>query len=278
MYAGITLHKSSGKFIGVHQKIDRAARRHLSRYIPKSSSFPGIKSILHFEGNNGPDAIKMKGSLESKPACFIDPAKLYDRALLSVIDNHIVNLSQALSSDNSVRAAFEAAWLAHAIVDGLTPAHHYPLNGEIKQICNEDIPQTINRRELKLLKKWDSWGTGGVLTHVVFEAGVALVISLNRFETCGPSRSDISRLRQHGFEAQFIESLHKIDDMKMYDEFGERGWTWHLANETKTVLVPEIIKVVALAWYQAIIIAEESILNSHKPGRCEVLHKSSKKA
>lgn len=55
-----------------------------------------------------------------------------------------------------------------------------------------------------------------------------------------------------GFETIFMEALHTIDDMKMYDEFGKFGWTNSLATTTKTILVPEMIKVVCLAWCVAI--------------------------
>ncbi|WP_457914771.1 hypothetical protein [Candidatus Minimicrobia naudis] len=35
--------------------------------------------------------------------------------LLEMIDGHIGNLARALRTNNSERAAFEAAWMAHAI-------------------------------------------------------------------------------------------------------------------------------------------------------------------
>ena len=134
MYAGTTIRRGSGKIVGVHQKIDRAACRQIKKYIPSSINFPSIKEILHFEGNNGPDGIKRKSSSSEQPWYFIDPAKSDDRDLIVIINDHIHNLSVALQDDNRVRSAFEAAWLAHAIVDGLTPAHHYPLGDKIAEL------------------------------------------------------------------------------------------------------------------------------------------------
>jgi hypothetical protein len=55
----------------------------------------------------------------------------------------------------------------------------------------------------------------------------------------------------------FLGAVHKIDDLKMYDEFGAKGWTRQLANRTRKVLIPEIIQLVMLGWYQAILLAEE---------------------
>ena len=124
MYAGTTFRKRSGSFVGVHQKIDRIARKQLTNFIGKKEYFPGIQYILHFEGNNGPDGIKRKSPFVDEPWHHINPSDPSDREIFTIIRNHIYNLSKSLSENNSVRAAFESAWLAHAVTDGLTPANH----------------------------------------------------------------------------------------------------------------------------------------------------------
>jgi len=43
----------------------------------------------------------------------------------------------------------------------------------------------------------------------------------------------------------------------MFDEFEENGWTHNLALKTRRILVPEIIKAVTLAWYQAAIVSKD---------------------
>lgn len=268
MYSGTTFRKGSGRIVGVHQKIDRVARRHLNKFISVSAKFPTTKEILHFEGTNGPDALKHMGTPE-EPWHFIDPTKPEDLTLVGLINDHIFNLAEALRVDNHVRASYEAAWMAHAIVDGLTPAHHYPLGDKIEElwgkprnerssIKDKNIIRGVNRRDT-LSKNWEYWGAGGVFTaHIVFEWGVASVITTERFNKAGPTSEDIVRLTNDGFESVFLESVQKVYNMKMYDEFCKKGWTRHLGTETKKVLVPEIIRVVALAWYQAVIIAAES--------------------
>ena len=268
MYSGTTFRKGSGRIVGVHQKVDRVARRRLTKHIPTSFEFPSIKEILHFEGTKGPDGLKHMNPPQG-PWHFIDPTKSDDRELLVMIHDHIFNLAEALKNNNRVRASFESAWLAHAIVDGLTPAHHYPLGDKIEQLWGKprnernstkgkNIIRGVNRRDT-LSKNWQYWGAGGVLTaHLMFEWGVSSAITTDRFTSSGPTRNDIARLSQDGFEAVFMKSVNKIYSMKMYSEFCKKGWTRHLATETKKVLVPEIIKVVILAWYQAIIMASES--------------------
>lgn len=262
MYAGTTFRKDSGRIVGVHQKIDRVSRRLLKKIIPTDATFPTISRILHFEGINGPDGIKRKSPSKDEPWHYIDPTKPDDRGLITLVNDHMFNLTDALRTNNSERAAFEAAWLAHSIVDGLTPAHHYPLNDKIEELWgkphtqrltkkDKTIIKGVNRRDT-LSKNWQYWGVGGVFSaHLAFELGVASTIAPHRFNESLPSVLDIKRLERDGFEAVFMVSMHKIYDLGMYDEFGETGWTRRLADRTRKILIPEIIKVVCLAWYNA---------------------------
>lgn len=267
MYAGTTIRRGSGKFVGVHQKIDRASRRHIKRYLPDSIQFPAIKEILHFEGVNGPDGVKRKSPATDEPWHFIDPEKPDDRALIDVINDHMYNLSVALKSDNMVRASFEAAWLAHAVVDGLTPAHHYPLGDKIEElwgkahdernsIRDKNIIHGDNLRDT-LLKNWQYWGTSGVFTvHNVFEMGVATAIATDNYKDIGFNKRHINRLNKIGFESVFLDSVRKINEMHLYQQVAKNGWTNGLAKQVRQELIPEIIRTVILAWYQAVIMAE----------------------
>lgn len=262
MYAGTTFRRDSGRIVGVHQKIDRVARRHLKKHLPHGMFFPVIANILHFEGKNGPDGIKRKSPASDIPWHFIDPTKPDDRALIVMIHDHMFNLRAALKDNNEERAAFEAAWLAHAIVDGLTPAHHYPLHDKIEELWGRPHHERVTIEEKNFIrgtgrrdtlsKNWEYWGARGVFTaHFMFEWGVASAIAPEKFNTSGPTDDDFRQLERDGFEQVFLRALHKIDHMKMYDEFGKQGWTRSLGNKTKKVLIPEIIKVVCLAWYEA---------------------------
>lgn len=268
MYAGTTFRRDSGRIVGVHQKIDRVSRRHLKKYIFKDTYFPTIAQILHFEGINGPDGIKRKSPSKDEPWHFINPDDPTDRGLIDLINDNLFNLSVALRDNNQERAAFEAAWLAHAVVDGLTPAHHYLLNDKIEELWgmphterltkkDKTIIKGINRRDT-VSKNWQYWGVGGIFSaHLAFELGVASTIAAgHRFTDATPSQLNIRQLEKDGFEIVFIKSMHKINAMKMYEEFGAKGWTRSLANKTRKVLVPEIIKVVALAWYYAVMQAK----------------------
>ena len=94
----------------------------------KSIVSDGEKKIV------SPDGIKRKSPGVDEPWHFIDPSDPSDTALVEMIMDHYANLVQALKKRNNVRAAFEAAWMAHAITDGLTPAHHYPLGEKIEEL------------------------------------------------------------------------------------------------------------------------------------------------
>jgi hypothetical protein len=269
MYSGTTFRTKSGRVMGVHQKIDRVAHRQLIKHIPKKYHFPTSTEILHFEGLNGPDGIKRKSPAKDEPWHYIDPSDPTDLAIVGMINDHIYNLSQALKEKNDARAAFEAAWMAHAIVDGLTPAHHYPLEEKLEELRGGEGLETrittkdklvlpgANRRH-QLRNNWEYWGAKGVMTtHLAFELGVATTIAPLKFDDQAPSKDVFKRVKEEGYEAVYLETLHKIADLSMYKEFAKSGWTRQIAQQTRDLLIPEIIRAVTLAWYQAIILADE---------------------
>lgn len=257
--------------MGVHQRIDRIARRHLHRSVPGILNFPSTRDILHFEGNNGPDAIKRKSPGKDEPWHYIDPKKPQNHnAFMTIITDHIYNLGQALAADDTKRAAFEAAWLAHAITDGLTPAHHYPLEEKLSELRDGAgletrstirdklvLPGSNRRHQLK--NNWEYWGAKGVITtHFAFEHGVATTFVSGSYKgKVDPSEAELEQLKQEGFESLFMSLLQDIADMKMYEEFSKKGWNRHLALETREVLMPRIIKAVLLGWIAAIYQAEK---------------------
>lgn len=270
MYAGLTLRTKSGLIMGVHQRIDRVAYRHLKKMIPESLNFPAIKGILHFEGLNGPDGIKRKSPAKDEPWHYIDPTNPDDRAVVDMILDHIHNMSTALAAGNTQRSAFEAAWMAHAIVDGLTPAHHFPLEAKLRElrggqgletrITAKDkivLPGDTRRHQIK--NNWEYWGTGGIMTsHLVFEHGVSTSMTGATFEIAQPTAAEFERVRGEGYEAIFWDTLKGVHALGMYDEFVRTGWNRHLATQTRKELLPRIMKAVTLAWYQAIVDAERA--------------------
>jgi len=268
MYSGTTFRTKSGRVIGVHQKIDRIVYRHLSERLPKRQFFPSLHGILHFEGTNGPDGIKRKSPAKDEPWHYIDPKNPADTAILEMINDHIYNLAVSLKAKDEHRAAFEAAWMAHAIVDGLTPAHHYPLDEKIEElwgkpkeerltIFDKNIIKGKSRRDT-LSKNWEYWGARGVFTnHFMFEWGVATTIAPVRFDDSAPSKDLYQRVKDEAYDGIFMETLQRVAAMDMYEEFSKLGWTRHLARETRDKLLPEIIQAVTLGWYKAVVLSGE---------------------
>lgn len=263
MYSGTTLHTKSGRIGATHQRIDRLARRNLRRLGVSEDEFPSSKEILHFEGKHGPDGIKRKSPGKDEPWHFIDPSNPDDRRLIKDVMEHHANLIAALRVRDMTRAAFEAAWLSHAIVDGLTPAHHYPLEEKIEELwghpkegrdtlLSKVMIRNGNYRDL-LNNNWEYWGAKGVFaTHILFEWGVVTSMSTHRFNDTVPSEQTLHSLNDDGFEVLFEQAVHKIYDLDMYQEFWKRGWTSRLATHTRRTLAPVIIEQVTLAWHDCI--------------------------
>jgi hypothetical protein len=261
MYSGTTLRDKSGRVMGVHQRIDRLARRELTSLLPKRQYFPTAHQILHFEGLNGPDGIKRKSPGRDEPWHYLDPSNPDDNSLRGMIADHMHNLTKALVDDNPQRAAFEAAWMAHAITDGLTPAHHYPLEEKLEELRDGQSLESRNttgkklvlpgkNRRHQLRNNWEFWGAKGVMTtHFTFELGIATTIATGRLPNVTPNGNDVIRLKNEGFMPLFDEALERITNLQLYEEFFKVGWTRRLARDTKALLVPEITRIVTLAWY-----------------------------
>ena len=261
MYSGTILRKSSGKLAGTHQKIDRVARRKLQPYIPSVVHFPTAKEIVRFEGLNGPDGIKKKSPGHDEPWHFIDPTNPRDRKILDLIKGHENNLIAALTENNRERAAFEAAWLAHAIVDGLTPAHQYPYAEKLTKIMGDNIntrdsvfkkiivPGETMRK--KFVNNWEYWRPNGLMTaHGLYEIGTAMVTTPLRFTKLKLSLHERAKIRKSdGINSVYLDLVQKVYDLKMYDKFLNQGWTATLARKTRTTLMPLIIRTVLLSWY-----------------------------
>ena len=265
MYSSLGIIKNSrqsGKLVGTHQKLDKAARRLLTKTIAKKSIFPSEADILYFEGSKGPDGLKRKSPGMDEPWHFVDP-KSENKEFMKLILDHQHNLRQALLEKNSVRAAFEAAWLAHAIVDGLTPAHHYPFEKIVDELMSDKDYKKLFGAEIKGIMRgnnlpqavrnnWLYWGAGGVMTkHIAFEYGVAYTVATLPLKTITPKfkKADLAGVDIWG---EFGKSLERIHVLGMYERFLKSGWTTQLVIETRRVLMPEIIRMIVLAWASAI--------------------------
>lgn len=276
MYSTTTLVKNSklsGKLVGTHQLLDQAARKVLAKYLPRGRYFPSNKEILGFEGARGPDGLKRKSPDEDDPSHMFGEDNGAD--LFQQIMDHRYNLIQALKNHNEVRAAFEAAWMAHKITDSLTPAHHFPLseakeelmsNKEFVKIFGEPIKGIMHGRSAleTARNNWLYWGAGGYMSkHVGYEYGVAVIAASL------PQRAIMPQINPEDFclvepKKVLYEAIERLELAKMYDRFRKDGWTVELALATKKQLLPEIIRTIALLWYSA---AEEAYGLHYTKGR-----------
>lgn len=264
MYSGTTLKpmRPFDAWFGAHQKIDRVAREHLSLLL-KGEYFPARRQIIRFEGMDGPDGIKRKTPAQGEPWHYIDPENDSDRAIVKLLKMNYDELVKALRQGNQTRAAFEAAWLAHGIVDGLTPAHHYPYEDEMVRLRGGAGIETRTTPKEKLImpgetlpkrlhKNWQVWGDKGLIsTHFAFEWGIAVMIMPLRLGRAVPEKKDVRLAETLGSGKLFLERAKTVSAMGMYDQFYKSGWTPRLAKQARRELVPLIINTVTLVWYLA---------------------------
>lgn len=287
MYSTVGLLKNakrSGRITGTHQKLDRVARRKMNVLLKKDEHFPGIKEILKFEGMQGPDGLKRKSPGVDDPMHFIEPEHDNGELRKMILDHHY-NLHRALKGNNrsyegvfddypkiksngkpdEVRAAFEAAWLAHVVTDGLTPAHHYPFQAAVEEmmsdleyvkIFGQPIKGIMGGHNLPEMAKnnWQHWGPEGYMTkHIAFEYGVAVMAStMSGKAMLSNVKLDRKDLLKMDFIAEFYRSLDAVHQRDIYSRFRRSGWTTELANECHDFLLPEIVRMIIIAWFTAI--------------------------
>lgn len=253
------------KLLGTHQRLDKAARRHLGAINESHHHFPEIRAILKFEAKNGPDAIKRKSPSQDEPWHYYDPFDEEDSGLLTIIREHYTSLVNQLRNDNDVRASFEASWLAHALVDGLTPAHHHhhyeqglkEIYGDDKDVRNTKIKKLIvpeKKAHKFVLGNWRLWGAKGLLsTHMLFEGGAALIIQSMRHRFGMPSGYDVKTAERIGLIEYFKRTAREVALLNMYERFYEHGWTHKLAQEIRDELAPRMVKTITIAWHLALL-------------------------
>lgn len=265
MYSGSTLTKYSGRIVGAHQKFDSVARRHLAKIITDNDNFPKIRSILVFEGKNGPDGIKRKSPAKDEPWHYFNPFDDNDLEIVEQIDHHYMMLVDELKNKNLERSSFEAAWLAHAVVDGLTPAHHFPYEEELSVLRGGEPLSTRNSVKAKLImpgetkkealkNNWKMWGPKGLMsTHGLFEVGVAAIIKPLTFSEAVPTKAEIKKAKELGHKNLFVSSAREIAVLDMYENYMKKGWTPKLAWQVRHKLGPTIVKTLTLLWCMALI-------------------------
>ncbi len=263
MYSGFAVTKYSGRLIGAHQHIDRIARRQLKELLPDNAKFPGIRSILRFEGKGGPDGIKLKSPAHNEPWHYLDPLGGENTEFLKIIDTHYLELVENLRKNNQERAAFEAAWLAHAVVDGLTPAHHYPYEETIEVLREGRGKESRTTYKEKLLFTGDTigktigntykvYGPKGLFTsHHTFEFGVMLLLRPLRLPDAKPSQKDIDELEQKGRLEFFMHRAREVAVMDLYETYLSDGWTPKLSNKIRHGLAPTMVRTVTVMWFSA---------------------------
>jgi hypothetical protein len=263
MYSGSTLTNISGNLLGTHQKINRIARGALKDMLKDDKIFPSRRLLLHFEGKNGPDGMKSKSTGRDEPWHFYDPFDPEDGQLLEIIEDHYANLVKSLKGKNRERSAFEAAWLSHAILDGLTPSHHYPFEQKLQELRggeDKEARDTIIKKivipgdsKAKMIKNnWEYWGAKGLFNlHFLFEWGAGMLILPLPGRIAVPNRYDIKTINRLGLNEYYKRIAREVALFDMYSRFYRRGWSPNLYRDIRRELAPRMAKTVTLAWYMA---------------------------
>lgn len=152
--------------------------------------------------------------------------------------------------------------MAHAILDGLTPAHQYPfeqkledLRGEAKETRDSVYKKLIISADTKpamVSKNWQMWGAKGLFTtHALFEGGASMVIKPMSGKIAIPNRYEIKTVQHLGFLEYYKRIAREVALYNIYEMFYKRSWTPKLMKIVRQELAPRMATTVTLAWYMA---------------------------
>jgi len=175
------------------------------------------------------------------------------------------NLHSAIVKKDTIRAAFEAAWGSHLVIDGLTPSHHQPYWEQVGLLSDKDRAKINSRLKRiflsgesvpKILKNnWSLVGPKGIGTnHILFEAGIEsllLYTTPSRLATSLSSK-DQKYLQKHSFWPYYLKSVREIASFDFFDRYQKKGWSTDLAEDVGTYLIPAAVKMTTAFWYASI--------------------------
>lgn len=261
MYSGFVSPRRTVTRLGIHQRFDSAAYRMITPYLP-DGSFPNLKAILHFEGYNGPDGLKVKSRGVNEPSHLYDPVNDTGE-VPKHIANHYAVLVECLKYGDMVRGAFEASWLAHYICDGLTPAHHWPLEEKVAEAAAL-VPEAVKEGDPSKIsavvkKHWTIWGAKGHLsTHFNFEMGVAFALLVFPIRPVF-NEAELARARQLGPVEYFKAEARDVAGLHLYEQFYRTGWTAEIATAVKSKLAPQAARAIGIIWLLAMLEAGQEL-------------------
>jgi len=261
MYSGFITTTKVINRAGIHQRFDMAAFRMVKPYLPET--FPDLKDILHFEGYYGPDGLKVKSHGVAEPSHLYDPITDTGEVPLHIA-NHFERLVECLKRGDRIRASFEASWLAHFVCDGLTPAHHWPLEDKLHEARETAVLSSVDAKDFVRLmaharKHWALWGAKGhYSTHFNFEMGIAFALLIvpirSRFD-----EAMLAHALRVGPVEYFKEQSREVAALDLYHRFYNEGWNNDIANTVKNEIAPLTTTTIGNIWLLAVLEAGESL-------------------
>ena len=267
MNSGFITTKRVVNQIGVHQRFDVAAYRMIEQFLP-TGSFPTLKDIIHFEGYNGPDGLKIKSPGVNEPSHLYDPVTDTGDAAMHIA-NHYAALVERLKDGDMIRSAFEASWMAHYICDGLTPAHHWPLEERLAEVAALS-PASLKRGDttkfagtmVSIKKNWAVYGVKGHLsTHFYFETGIAFALLIFPIRPVFRDKEFV-RTRELGPLGYFKAEAVDIAELHLYERFYKEGWNSDIAAAIKNKIAPQTARAIGLIWLLALYEAGEQLVRT----------------
>ncbi|HOZ36509.1 MAG TPA: hypothetical protein PLR18_01615 [bacterium] len=209
---------------------------------PNFSNFIKLKDVYKYDGGYGPDRFWCRGERSTSEA-YYNPSNGEGGALKQVAEHYRMTVARAA---RNLTWGKEFTWMSHFVVDALSPAHHFGQKRKTKKKYRDwDDPYFNYLTQMRSFKN----------KHPLFEG-------LTNFWQVFSGRTDayfekLEQVNGANIEIFMLNMIYKVREMKLYEEFVEKGWSRELWQKIKIKLLPQIEYALAAVWWSLMKEVEE---------------------
>ena len=201
---------------------------------PDFVGFIKLKDIYKYDGGYGPDRLWCQGERSTSEAYF-NPENGEGGALKQVAEHYRRTVVRAT---RNLAWGKDFTWMSHFVVDALSPAHHFGKKRKTRKKYRDwEDPYFNYITQMKSFKNKHTFFEGLTNFWQVFSKREKV-----QFEK-------LEQVNGDNIEIFMLNMIYKVREMKLYEEYVEKGWSRSLWRRIKTKLIPQIVYALAVVWW-----------------------------
>ncbi len=219
--------------IDSHSLIYNQTYRVAVKHNPAFAQFIKLKDIYKYDGGYGPDRLWCRGERSTSESYF-NPTNGEGGALKQIAEHYRRTVQRAAKN---LAWGKDFTWMSHFVVDALSPAHHFGTYRKARRKHHDWHDPYFNYIDnMKSPKN----------KHPFFEGLINFWQVFSKRET--PVFDQLEMVDENKVEIFMLNMIFKVRELKIYEEYVERGWSRDLWRRIKTKLIPQIEYALAVVW------------------------------